>query len=242
MKKVEADAAEAAAAEAAQEGTSVYPSSVTKAIAGLATPSLPSPSMFPEDWRMVEELLHDGQVIYSWHCCKPYVHMPSHTNVPFHSSCPGEQSKLQPALKIRQRSLSCRAMKHSHSHCAQPSCLPTLILSRKALMSSIWLQSFPQLVCLLPPHSIQPRCQRLNVYAPGDMHWPCRTAMQYGQCKWLVVPTYLKIHCTTYCLCLTGPQSTSAPYTDDQAGLCQGGQMDADFTLAEGAQVRGTVA
>lgn len=69
MKKAEADAAEAAAAEAAQEGASVYPSSVTKAIAGLTTPSLPSPSMFPEDWRMVEELLHDGQVIYSWQCC-----------------------------------------------------------------------------------------------------------------------------------------------------------------------------
>lgn len=62
VKKAEASAALAAAAEAAIEGTSVYPSSVTKAIAGLATPSLPSPSMFPEDWRMVEELLHDGQV------------------------------------------------------------------------------------------------------------------------------------------------------------------------------------
>ena len=62
VQKAEADAAEAAAAEAALEGTSVYPSSVTKAIAGLATPSLPSPSMFPEDWRTVEELLHDGQV------------------------------------------------------------------------------------------------------------------------------------------------------------------------------------
>lgn len=61
VKKAEASAALAAAAEAAIEGTSVYPSSVTKAIAGLATPSLPSPSMFPEDWRMVEELLHDGQ-------------------------------------------------------------------------------------------------------------------------------------------------------------------------------------
>ena len=58
LKKAETDAAEAAVAEAAQEGTSVYPSSVTKAIAGLATPALPSPSMFPEDWRMVGELLH----------------------------------------------------------------------------------------------------------------------------------------------------------------------------------------
>ena len=62
LKKAEASAALAAAAEAAVEGISVYPSSVSKAIAGLATPSLPSPSMFPEDWRMVEELLHDGQV------------------------------------------------------------------------------------------------------------------------------------------------------------------------------------
>ncbi|KAL3139627.1 hypothetical protein ABBQ38_003943 [Trebouxia sp. C0009 RCD-2024] len=61
LKNAEASAALAAAAEAAVEVTSVYPSSVTKAIAGLATPSLPSPSMFPEDWRMVEELLHDGQ-------------------------------------------------------------------------------------------------------------------------------------------------------------------------------------
>lgn len=62
LKQAEASAAQAAAAEAAEEGTSVYPSSVTKAIAGLATPALPSPSMFPEDWRMVEELLREGQV------------------------------------------------------------------------------------------------------------------------------------------------------------------------------------
>ena len=65
LKQAEADAAETAAAEAAAEGISVYPSTVTKAIAGLATPSLPSPSMFPEDWRMVEELLHDTQVAAS---------------------------------------------------------------------------------------------------------------------------------------------------------------------------------
>ncbi len=66
LKKAEAEAADAAAAEAAEEAAaSVYPSTVTKAIAGLATPSLPSPSIFPEDWRMVEELLHDGQVSWS---------------------------------------------------------------------------------------------------------------------------------------------------------------------------------
>lgn len=50
---------------------------------------------------------------------------------------------------------------------------------------------------------------------------------------------FSKIHCITHCLCLTGPESSSA---DDQAGLCQGVQMDADFILAEGAQVRGTAA
>lgn len=74
MKKAEADAAEAASAEAASEGASVYPSSVTKAIAGLATPSLPSPSMFPEDWRMVEELLHDGQVTAHGRAAKACTH------------------------------------------------------------------------------------------------------------------------------------------------------------------------
>ena len=74
LKKAEADAADAAAAEAAEEGVSVYPSTVTKAIAGLTTPSLPSPSMFPEDWRMVEELLHDTQVplLSLLHCCHRY--------------------------------------------------------------------------------------------------------------------------------------------------------------------------
>lgn len=70
MKKSEADDAAAAAAEAAVERISVYPSSVTKAIAGLATPLLPSPSMFPDDWRMVEELLQDGQVNTHGHARK----------------------------------------------------------------------------------------------------------------------------------------------------------------------------
>lgn len=74
VKKAEVGAAEAAAAEAAIEGTSVYPSSVTKAIAGLATPSMPSPSMFPEDWRMVEELFHDGQVSAHGHAAQMYTH------------------------------------------------------------------------------------------------------------------------------------------------------------------------
>ncbi len=62
LKQAEAVAADAAAAEAAEEAGAVYPSTVTKAIAGLATPSLPSPSMFPDDWRMVHEYLNDGQV------------------------------------------------------------------------------------------------------------------------------------------------------------------------------------
>ena len=69
--KAEYEAAEAAAAatrEASQELNMIVPSSVTKAIAGLATPHLPSPSIFPEDWRMFSELLHDGPVrIQSWH-------------------------------------------------------------------------------------------------------------------------------------------------------------------------------
>ena len=63
--KAEYEAAEAAAAatrEASQELHMIVPSSVTKAIAGLATPHLPSPSIFPEDWRMFSELLHDGPV------------------------------------------------------------------------------------------------------------------------------------------------------------------------------------
>ena len=62
LKQAEAEAADAAAAEAAEEAAAVYPSTVTKAIAGLATPSLPSPSMFPDDWRMMHEYLNDGQV------------------------------------------------------------------------------------------------------------------------------------------------------------------------------------
>ena len=64
LKQAEAEAADAASAEAAAESALVYPSTVTKAIAGLATPALPSPSIFPEDWRMVEELLQDGQVSF----------------------------------------------------------------------------------------------------------------------------------------------------------------------------------
>ena len=74
LKKAEAEAADASAAEAAEEGISVFPSTVTKAIAGLATPSLPSPSMFPEDWRMVEELLYDTQVPFTsmFHSCHRY--------------------------------------------------------------------------------------------------------------------------------------------------------------------------
>ena len=62
LKQAEAVAADAAAAEAVEEAAAVYPSTVTKAIAGLTTPSLPSPSMFPDDWRMVHEYLNDGQV------------------------------------------------------------------------------------------------------------------------------------------------------------------------------------
>lgn len=78
LKKAEAAAATAAAAEAAVERVFACPSSVTRAIAGLlATPMLPSPSMSPDDWRMVEELLHDGQVN-------------SHSNAPMactHTAC-----------------------------------------------------------------------------------------------------------------------------------------------------------
>lgn len=62
LKQAEAEAADVAAAEAAEEIAAIYPSTVTKAIAGLATPSLPSPSIFPDDWRMVDEYLRDGQV------------------------------------------------------------------------------------------------------------------------------------------------------------------------------------
>ena len=62
LRQAAAEASDAAAAEAAEEAALMVPSPVTKAIAGLATPSLPSPSMFPEDWRMVEELFQDSQV------------------------------------------------------------------------------------------------------------------------------------------------------------------------------------
>ena len=61
LKQAAADAIEAADAEEA--AAAVMPSTVSKAIAALATPSLPSPSMFPEDWRMVQELFDDGQVM-----------------------------------------------------------------------------------------------------------------------------------------------------------------------------------
>lgn len=64
--KADFEHAEAAAAaahvDAPQELSIVVPSTVTKAIAGLATPHLPSPSTFPEDWRMFTELLQDGSV------------------------------------------------------------------------------------------------------------------------------------------------------------------------------------
>lgn len=72
--KAEHEAAEAAAAaappeaEVPQELTLAVPSTVTKAIAGLATPCLPSPSTFPEDWRMFSELLHDSQVSFLLTC------------------------------------------------------------------------------------------------------------------------------------------------------------------------------
>ena len=51
--------------DATAELNAAVPSTVTKAIAALATPCLPSPSIFPEDWRMISELLHDGQVSFS---------------------------------------------------------------------------------------------------------------------------------------------------------------------------------